>query len=329
MTFSRPARAGREQDLRQLYPELEPYTTGFVEADGHSVYMEQSGNMQGVPVVFLHGGPGSGCNENHRRYFNPELYRIILFDQRGCNRSRPVGGVEHNTTQDLLNDMERIRTQLGIEKWVIFGGSWGATLALLYAESCPGRVLGLILRGTFLARRCDLDWFVRQGVNRIFPDYWQELIGDFPPEQRDDLISALHERVFSENKKAIQGAARAWVMWTGRVVTSSLGGEYALDDDEIDKLINDVRIEAHYARNHYFISENQILDNIARVPDVPVTLIHGRHDLTCLPESSWLLHRALPAAELVFLPQTGHLAGEPAMADALLRASDAMVKRLG
>lgn len=313
--------------MRTLYPELGPDTAGPIETGSHSVYVEQCGNQHGIPVVFLHGGPGSGCNDNHRRYFNPDRYRIILFDQRGCNRSSPTGAIEHNTTQDLLADMERIRRHLGIDKWLLFGGSWGATLALLYAETHPERVLGLILRGAFLARQCDLDWFVRDGVNRIFPDHWQELTADFSTAETDDLIAALHRRIFAGDDDIRRQAARAWALWAGRVVTWSLTDEYLLDE-QMDKILNEARIEVHYAHNRYFIDENQILDQIGRVPEVPITLIHGRRDLTCLPESSWLLHRALIRSRLVLLPQAGHLAGEPAMVDALIDATDQMAQSL-
>jgi len=313
--------------LQTLYPELEPFSKdALVLSDGHSIYFEQSGNESGLPVIFLHGGPGTGCNENHRRYFNPDKYRIIIFDQRGCNRSKPNGCVENNSTQDILDDIESIRNKLGIEKLILFGGSWGATLTLLYAEQYPQHVSGIILRGTFLARQCDFEWFAHDGVSRIFPDYWQEYLSNFDEDEMDERLKALHRRVFSDNKEIQLQAARAWALWAGRVVTHSLDlkDEYALEEDDNEKLINEVKVEMHYAKNRYFIEENQILGNISKIPDVPITIIHGRKDLTCLPESSWLVHQSLPGSNYLVVTNAGHLASEPAMVDALITATDQM-----
>ena len=285
--------------MNVLYPEIEPFATDILELDnGHSIYFEQSGNIKGLPVIFLHGGPGSGCNENHRRYFDPEKYRIIIFDQRGCHRSKPNGCIENNTTQKLLADIDSIRHQLNIEKLVLFGGSWGATLALLYAEEYPQHVAAMVLRGTFLARQSDFDWFASDdinGVNRIFPDYWQEFLSIFNEAERDHCSEALHQRVFSDKKEIQLEAAKAWSLWAGRVVTHSLNLDepYVLDEEDDEKLIDDVKIEINYAKNKYFVKQNQILDNLAAVPDVPITIVHGRKDLTCLPEASWSVQQAL------------------------------------
>jgi proline iminopeptidase len=315
--------------LHELYSELEAFATDILEVNSeHSLYFEQSGNELGLPVVFLHGGPGSGCNENHRRYFNPEKYRIILFDQRACNRSTPNGFVENNTTQDILDDIESIRKELKIEKWMLFGGSWGATLALLYAEKHPQFVSGIILRGTFLARQCDFDWFAKSGVNKIFPDYWNEFISYFNDNEKINLIYTLHGKIFSADRNVQLEAAKTWSLWAGRVVTHSLAVEYILEIEDEDKLINEVKIEMHYAKNKYFIKENQILENISKIPDVPISIIHGRQDLTCLPESSWLVHQALMSSKFVIVPNTGHLASEPAMVDALITATDEMAELL-
>lgn len=326
--------------MNELYPELQPFATDVLAlADGHSIYFEQSGNIEGIPVIFLHGGPGSGCNENHRRYFDPNKYRIIIFDQRGCNRSTPNGCVENNSTQLILSDIESIRHKLNIDKWILFGGSWGATLALLYAEQYPENISGMILRGTFLARQCDFDWFANDGingVNRIFPDYWQEYLSNFDEQENRDRLGTLHRRVFSEDKAIQIQAAKVWALWAGRIVTHSLNldAAYVLDESDDEKLINEVKIEMHYAKNRYFIDENQILENIAKLPDVPVTLIHGRKDLTCLAESSWSVYQALVnldttnthlnKAKCVMVANAGHLASEPAMIDALLIATNEM-----
>lgn len=309
--------------MRNLYPECEPFDTGYLDTkSAHRIYYEQVGNPDQPTILFLHGGPGSGCNENHRRYFDPDKYHIILFDQRGCNRSTPNGCVENNSTQDILDDIESLREKFSIAKWTLFGGSWGATLALLYAEQYPGYVSGLILRGTFLARQSDFDWFAKSGVNKIFPDYWEELISIISKDEQ--LIISLHERVFSDNKQTQLAAAKAWGLWAGRIVTHSFVEKYMLDISDEDKLINETKIEMHYAINKYFITENQIINNISKIPDVPITIIHGRKDLTCLPESSWLVHKALPKSKFVIVANAGHLAGESAMIDALVSATDQM-----
>lgn len=313
--------------MKSLYPEIECLTQSELTIDVHRVYFEESGNPKGLPVIFLHGGPGSGSNPNHRRYFNPQLYRIVIFDQRGCNRSSPQGCIVNNTTLDLLQDIEALREILGIDRWAIFGGSWGATLALLYAETYPERVLGLVLRGTFLARQRDLDWFVKEGANRIFPDYWEQFIKDIPEYERQDLAAAYHKRLGDQDEKIRRKYARAWSDWTTRVVTYNLT-EQKNEEVDINTLANQVLIETHYAVSHYFIKENQILGNISQIPDVPVIIIHGRRDLTCVLETSWSLHNALPDAEFVIVPDAGHLAGEPAMIDALINATDKMTTRL-
>lgn len=315
--------------MRELYSELDAFSTNVLESNsGHSVYFEQSGNESGIPVIFLHGGPGSGCSENHRRYFNPEKYHIILFDQRACNRSTPNGLIENNATQDLLNDIEAVRLQLNIEKWLLFGGSWGATLALLYAEQHPQSVSAIILRGTFLARQCDFDWFAKSGANKILPDYWQEFISLFNDDEKNNLVGAMHKKLFSDNKTIQFEAAKTWALWAGRVVTHSLSSEYVLEIEDEKKLINEVKIEIHYAKNRYFIEENEILDEASKIPNVPVTIVHGRRDLTCLPESSWAIHKELPGSKLVMVFDAGHLASEPAMIDALINATDEMSELL-
>ena len=318
--------------LKVLYPELQPFATEALElSDGHSVYFEQSGNEKGIPVIFLHGGPGSGCNENHRRYFNPDKYRIIIFDQRGCHRSMPNGCVENNSTQALLDDIESVRSKLNIENIILFGGSWGATLALLYAEQYPHNVSAMILRGIFLARQCDFDWFASDdtnAVNRIFPDYWQEYLSNFDKTEMNDRLDVLYQRVLSNNRETQLKAAKAWALWAGRVVTCNLNEVYVQDEDDDEKLINEVKIEMHYAKNKYFIEENQILDNLIKIPDVPITIIHGRKDLTCLPDSSWSVHQALVNSKLTIVEGAGHLASEPAMIDALITATDQMADSL-
>lgn len=315
--------------MRALYPEIDASKSYRLRVDPiHTIYVEEAGNARGIPVIFLHGGPGSGCNENHRRYFNPKKYRVVLFDQRGCHRSTPVGETRNNSTPELLQDIERIREYLGIDQWLVFGGSWGATLGLLYAQSSPARVLGLILRGAFLARQKDLDWFARQGASLIFPDYWQEFAELVPGPERGDLISAYYARVHGADRQVRETAALAWSKWAGRLVTYLLpGAEYTPDD--AGRTVREVLIETHYAKHRYFIAENQVLDNMALLPSVPVRIIHGRRDLTCTLDASWSLRQALPDAELVIVKEGGHLAGEPVMVDALVTATDDVAQRLG
>ena len=317
--------------MRTLYPEIQPRHSHQLKVDGlHQIYFEQSGNSQGIPVIFIHGGPGSGSNSNHRRYFDPSSYHIINFDQRGCNRSTPNGCTENNTSQSLIEDIESIREYLNIDSWLIFGGSWGATLGLLYAEAHPKRVKGMVLRGTFLARRADLDWFISAGVNQIFPDYWQEFAQLIPENERGDLVQAYHKRVHGDNRELQKEAAIAWSKWAGRIVTYMISeinpGSYQPDD--IDGTIHEVSIETHYAKNAYFIEEDQILKQIDKMPDVPITIIHGRRDLTCTLDASWSLHQALPKSELIIVRNGGHLAGETPMVDALVTATDHMAKIL-
>lgn len=324
--------------LRELYPEREPFQTHRLERPGgHRLYLEECGNRHGIPIIFLHGGPGSGCNTSHRRYFNPQIYRIILFDQRGAGLSLPHGHLEMNTTHDLVGDMEAIRLHLGIETWALFAGSWGAALALIYAQSYPQRVTGMILRGSFLARQRDMQWFTEQGVVNIFPDDWQKFIDHFMPVEQMDIIAACYRAVFSPDKKRRYLAARAWSHWTDRVVCHNLvvadqksEAETKQKDDnspsqeQMDYLVRKVALEMHYAYHRYFIADNQILHHMGKLPPVPVMLIHGRKDLTCPVESSWLLHRAIPQSSLRILPDTGHLLGEPGMIDAALDATDEM-----
>ncbi len=306
-----------------LYPEIEPNRKYYLDTNTiHKVYYEESGNPAGIPILFLHGGPGSGSNENHRRYFNPEHYRIINFDQRGCNRSSPAGIVEHNTTQDLLQDIESIRQSLNIDKWILFGGSWGATLGLLYAQTQPQSIMAMILRGSFLARNQDIEWFLGKGANRIFPDAWGRFISFIPDGERNDLIGAYYKRLISDDPDEVEKAARHWADWTGRVVTYLLDIEEFILPGDMTSLINEIRIETHYGAHSYFIDPNQILNNLDIIPSVPINFIHGRRDLTCTLDASWDLHQALPQSELVIVEQGGHLAGETVMIDALVAATD-------
>ena len=308
-----------------LYPAIEPYQTDTLQCGDHQIYFEVSGNPEGIPVIFLHGGPGSGCKPYHRSFFDPSRYKIILVDQRGSGRSLPSGFCQENTTSDLIADLESIRMALGLNAWILFGGSWGATLALLYAESYPERVRGLILRGVFLARRTDLDWFVGHcGVRKIYPESWNLLLADLPEEDHAYPIPKLHHMLMGQDELAQRRAARAWDIWGGQVVLGDLFDPVHVDAHGSHASVCQARIELHYAVHNYFIEENQILSHIHRIPKVPIHIIHGRRDLVCPLEAAWTLHQALPGSRLEILPNGGHIASTDDMVDALVRATDAM-----
>ena len=315
--------------MKTLYPEIAPYHAFFLETGSkHSVYVEQSGNPEGFPVIFLHGGPCSGTKPDHRRFFNPEYYRIILFDQRGCGLSMPFGELENNTTQDLIDDMECIRLHLGIHQWLVFGGSWGAALCLLYSQQHQEKVAGMIIRAVFLARQQDLDWFARDGASRIYPELWQRLVESIPEQGRENLIQGLYDALRGEDEVAKRRVAKEWIAWGGQV---ALGNDYqpgANNNHVTEKMVKQVRMELHYARHHYFIRENQILENCATLFNIPTIIIHGRQDLVCPMEAGMKLHQVLPHAEYVVLPNAGHIAQGSEMIDALVSATDKFAEKL-
>ncbi|MDP2180446.1 prolyl aminopeptidase [Methylicorpusculum sp.] len=315
--------------MKTLYPAIEPFHTFFLETQSqHTVYVEQCGNPQGVPVVFLHGGPCSGCKPDHRRFFDPELYHIVLFDQRGCGRSLPFGELEANNTADLINDMESIRRRLGIPQWVLFAGSWGGTLGLLYAQAHPEAVSAMIIRGIFLARQRDLEWFAKDGAGRIYPEQWLRLVSSLPNASGDHLIQQLNEALWGDDELTRLRAAKEWMAWGGQV---ALGNDFRPSIQQTADtltLIKQARMEIHYAVNRYFIEENQILDNCAALRDIPIVIIHGRYDLVCPVEAALQLQEALPGAELVILPNGGHIAQGEEMVDALINSTDNIAKRL-
>jgi len=313
--------------LKTLYPEIEPFATHWVEmGDGHEVYVEQVGNPSGVPVMFLHGGPGSSCKEHHRCFFNPDKYHIILMDQRGAGRSRPLGRLKHNTTNHLLLDMEVIRKKLAIEKWLLFGGSWGAALALLYAQQYTSNVSGLILRGTFLARSKDADWFLKDGANRLYPEAWLRFTQHISTNERKNVLKAYYHRLSIDDAEVQQESTREWDAWGGAVVLGDDFNAGELDGEVPEKAIAQARIETHYAMNNYFIRENQILDNAIRIQEIPCIIIHGQKDFMCPIESSFTLAQALPKAEFIRLPNSTHLAHGEEMIDALVSASDSILQ---
>lgn len=308
--------------MRTLYPEIEPYQTATLDVDGHQVYYEVCGNPEGMPVVFLHGGPGGGCKPYHRQFYDPARYRIVLVDQRGAGRSTPYGRLDHNTTAHLITDLEAIRDALSIKRWLVVGGSWGATLALLYAEQHPAAVEGLILRGSFLAREVDLEWYLGGGATRLFPDAWARFSERFGHGSAYELIDRCAIAVIEGDRETQLAAAAAWGDWTGELVMFSLNQPEDEPPGDPDRIIARAGIEMHYARNRYFIGDNQILQDIDQLPDVPVTIIHGRRDITCTPDAGWRLHRAIPGSKLIMLRDAGHLAGEAPMIEALVQATD-------
>jgi proline iminopeptidase len=291
--------------------------------NGHEIYWEECGNPAGKPAVFLHGGPGAGCDTRARRFFDPARYRIVLFDQRGCGRSRPHASLEHNTTWDLVADIERLREYLGISNWQVFGGSWGSTLALAYAQAHPARVTELALRGIFLLRKSELGWFYQQGASALFPDRWEAYIAPIPSGERDDLMHAFHRRLTGADRAAALAAARAWAVWEGS--TSYL----LTDDDNVRKWGEDefalavARIECHYFVHGGFLrSENQLLDEVGRIRRIPAVIVQGRYDVVCPMTTAWDLHRVWPEADFRVVADAGHSAFEAGITDELVRATD-------
>lgn len=314
--------------MRTLYPEIGHNHEYFLEVgQGHTLYVEECGNPNGIPVLFVHGGPGGGCGPVHRRFFNPELYRIILFDQRGCGRSTPHAALEHNTTQNLVADMERIREFFSIEQWLLFGGSWGSTLSLLYAEAHPKRMLGLILRGIFLCRDEDVQWFYQQGASALFPDYWQDYLDPIPEDEQDDLLKAYYQRLTSDNQLAQMQAAKAWSIWEGRCSTLTPNPSVVDHFGDPHFALAMARIEAHYFINKAFLQPNQILQDADKLSDIPITIVHGRYDVVCPLEQAWALQQAAPHAELHIVREAGHSAMEPGIIDNLVHATDRFAQR--
>ncbi|SMF01080.1 prolyl aminopeptidase . Serine peptidase. MEROPS family S33 [Alteromonadaceae bacterium Bs31] len=315
--------------MQNLYPEIKPYAKHELAVDDiHTLYIEECGSSEGIPVLFIHGGPGAGCSKHDRRFFDPEKYRIILFDQRGSGRSRPHAELENNTTQHLIEDIEAIRQYLDVEKWALFGGSWGSTLSLLYAQSYPEKVLGMVLRGIFLCREEDLQWFYQSGADRIFPDYWKEFTSLIPEEERGNLLKAYYLRLTSSNEIAKMSAAKAWSLWEGRCATLRPNPDVVNAFADPHLAMSLARIEAHYFMSHAFIKPNQILDNMARIENIPAIIVHGRYDIVCPLDNAQSLHEKWQEAELNIIRDAGHASREPSIVDALVKATVEMARRL-
>ena len=311
------------KDRLNLYPKIKPYDSGFMDVDEHHVYYEQCGNPDGKPAVFLHGGPGGGGSEEVRRFFNPDIYRIIVFDQRGCGRSKPHGCLENNTTWDLVSDIELLRKKLDINKWLVFGGSWGSTLSLAYAQTHPDSVSELVLRGIFLLREEELKWFYQDGSSRIFPEAWQEFVEIIDENERDDLMGAYH-RIFNSDDKAKKlAAAIAWTKWEASTISLSYNPATVEEMSDPEFALAFALIENHYFINKgWFKNENQLIENIDIIRSIPSVIVQGRYDAVCPMKTAWELSEAWPEAEMVVAPSSGHTAFEAEITDALIRATD-------
>ncbi len=310
--------------MKNFYPPIEPYDQGMLAVSlVHHLYYEQSGNPSGLPAVFLHGGPGGGTIPDYRRFFDPEAYRIILFDQRGSGQSTPHASLEENTTWHLVEDIEKLREHLGINDWVVFGGSWGSTLSLAYAQMHPQRARALVLRGIFLCRQKEIAWFYQEGASAIFPDVWEQYVSVIPEEERGDFLTAYHRRLTSEDEKVRLEAARAWSIWEGS--TSKLFIDQTLVDHfgEAQMALALARIECHYFMNNaFFDTDNYLIENVDKVRHIPTVIVQGRYDVVCPMMSAWELHRAWPEADLQITPDAGHSATEPGNIAALVEATD-------
>jgi proline iminopeptidase len=315
-------------ERRTLYPEIEPYASGRLDVgDGHSLYWEQSGNPDGKPAVFLHGGPGAGASPDHRRLFDPQAYNVLIFDQRGCGRSTPHASLEANTTWHLVEDIERLREMAGVEKWLVFGGSWGSTLSLAYAQTHPDRTTGLILRGIFTMEQYELDWLYQQGANAVFPDKYEDFLAPIPEDERGDLVAAYHARLNHADPALQAEAAKAWSTWEAHTVTL-LPNAHSLEEAADDKFALAIaRIENHYMVHRGWFEDGQLIRDAHRIRHIPGIIVQGRHDCCTPPAAAWRLHKAWPEAELNIVDDGGHSFSEPGILDGLIRATDAFAGR--
>lgn len=313
-------------DQRGLYRPIQPFRTGFLRvSDVHEIYFEESGNPDGRPAVFLHGGPGGGTDEKMRTFFDPRVYRIVLFDQRGCGRSRPHANLQDNTTWHLVGDIERLREHLGIKRWLLFGGSWGSTLALAYAQTHPDRVTELVLRGIFLLRRWEIDWFYQSpgGAAALYPDLWEQYVSVIPEAERSDMIRAYYKRLTSDDPQVMRQASKTWSIWEGATSFLKLNPEYVAKFQEDEYAAAFARIECHYFINNGFMrTDNQLIEDVGRIRRIPAVIVQGRYDVVCPMKSAWDLHRAWPEADLRVVPDAGHSAFERGNIHELVSATD-------
>jgi proline iminopeptidase len=325
---SAPAPARKPGDF---YPPISPYATGFLRVSPlHEIYYEESGNPKGKPVVFLHGGPGGGTDAKMRRFFNPKKYRIVLFDQRGCGKSRPAASLEDNTTWHLVSDIEALREKLGIDRWQVFGGSWGSTLALAYAQKHPDRVTELVLRGIFLLRRSELEWFYQnpEGAAQLWPDLWEDYLRPLSESERADCMRSYYKRLTSPDRNTLLEAARAWSVWESALSYFHMNTNYVQRAKDAEFAAAFARIECHYFVNGGWLErETQLLDDVPKIRHIPAVIVQGRYDVVCPARSAWALHKAWPESDLRIVPDAGHSAFEPGTARELVKATDRFAKR--
>lgn len=308
---------------RELYPSIEPFKSGLLDTgDGHQIYWELSGNPEGKPAVFLHGGPGSGCSPDHRRLFDPRRYCVLLFDQRGCGRSQPAASLERNTTWHLVADIERLRTLLGIEKWLVFGGSWGSTLALAYAQTHTERVAALIVRGIFTLRREEVRWYYQEGASWLFPDLWEGFVAPIPEAERGDLMAAYRQRLVGDDPVAQIACARAWSLWEGQTIRLLPDAANAAKHANDAFALAFARIENHYFVHQGWMEEGQLLRNAHKLTGIPGVIVQGRYDVCTPAQTAWALHRAWPEAAFHLVDDAGHAYNEPGILSRLLDATD-------
>jgi len=314
---------------RTLYPPIEPYKTGYLDVgDRHTLYWELCGNPDGKPLVFLHGGPGVGISPDHRRQFDPQKYNALLFDQRGCGRSTPHASLEANTTWHLVDDIEKLREMVGVDKWLVYGGSWGSTLSLAYAETHPGRVSELVLRGIFLFDPYEIDWMYKEGgASQLYPDKWEEFVAPIPQGERDDLVEAYRKRLTGSDRAEQLKCAKAWSKWEAQIVTLLPDAHVVEEFTEDEKAIAIARIENHYMANRGWLEEGQLLEGAAKLKGIPAVIVQGRHDCCTPPAAAWALHKRWPEAELEIVPDAGHLFNEPGILDGLIRATEKFADR--
>ena len=313
--------------MRELYPPIEPYRDQHIQvSDLHTIHYEECGDPSGLPVLFVHGGPGGGIETIYRRYFDPERYRVILVDQRGSGQSTPHAELRENTTQDLIGDMERVRAASGVERWLVFGGSWGSTLGLAYAQAHPERVTRLILRGIFLCRDQEIRWFYQDGASRVFPDHWEQFLAPIPAPERDDLLQAYYRRLTGDDRDAQLEAARAWSIWEGATSKLYYDEAWAAKFGQDEFSLAFARIESHYFVHGAFLEEDQLLRDAEKIRHIPGVIVQGRYDMVCPLTSAWDLHRAWPEAQLHIVPDAGHSITEPGIVNRLVAATDAYAR---
>ena len=309
--------------MRTLYPAIDPYAHGHLDVgDGHSVYWERVGTPGAKPAVFLHGGPGGGISPDHRRLFDPDRYDLLLFDQRGCGRSTPHAALEANTTWHLVADIERLRELMGVDQWLVFGGSWGSALALAYAQSHPSHVSELILRGIFTLRQQEVDWYYQEGASRIYPDKWERFLAPIAEPDRGDLLHAYHRILTGENRLAQVAAAKAWSVWEGETIRLLPDAALSATHEDDAFALAFARIENHYFVHRGWLEEGQLIRNAGKLRDIPGVIVQGRYDMACPAETAWALHKAWPEARFEMIEGAGHAYNEPGILDALIRATD-------